>query len=147
MVTDLAPSLAPVEALVRDLARAFTNILQNALDALEEMPPSSDPAYRPCVWLRTRDLGTHVEVRIRDNGPGIAMENRDRIFTPFFTTRAAGRGTGLGLSLTYDIIVHGHGGEMALDTEVGSHCEFVIRLPRGRPPGTVDADVPCGAEP
>jgi two-component system NtrC family sensor kinase len=79
----------------------------------------------------TRSLGNRVEIRIRDNGTGIPSEVRDKIFSPFFTTKPAGEGTGLGLSMSHDIIVKQHGGSINVETERGVFTEFIITLPRG----------------
>ena len=81
------------------------------------------------VTLSTNAGDGIVDLRIRDNGPGIPLDIASRIFEPFFTTKAAGEGTGLGLSLSYDIVVQGHGGEMYVESEPGSYTEFGIRLP------------------
>ena len=78
----------------------------------------------------TRDLGDAVEIRIRDNGTGIPAEVKEKMFNPFFTTKPAGEGTGLGLSMSHDIIVKQHGGTIDVDTEPGQFTEFTIVLPR-----------------
>jgi len=78
------------------------------------------------------NLGTAVEIRIRDNGTGIPSDVREKMFVPFFTTKPTGEGTGLGLSMTYDIIVKQHGGSIDVETEPGAFTEFIITLPRGR---------------
>ncbi|MGH7494519.1 MAG: sensor histidine kinase [bacterium] len=85
--------------------------------------------FTPTLWLKTKDLGDKVEIRIRDNGFGIPAAVLDKIFNPFFTTKPTGQGTGLGLSISYDIIQK-HGGEIAVDTEEGSFTEFIIHLPK-----------------
>src|SRR5262249_44327610 len=81
----------------------------------------------------TRNLGDRVEVRIRDNGAGIPPDIQEKIFNPFFTTKPAGEGTGLGLSMSHDIVVKQHGGTIDVSTEPGSFTEFIIRLPRAMP--------------
>jgi signal transduction histidine kinase len=80
----------------------------------------------------TRDLGDTVEVRVRDNGTGIAPEVRDKLFQPFFTTKPTGEGTGLGLSIAHDIVTQQHGGTIDVESRVGEFTEFTIRLPRSR---------------
>ena len=80
--------------------------------------------------LTTRDLGEMVEVRVRDNGTGIAPEIRDKLFQPFVTTKLTGEGTGLGLSIAYDIVTQQHGGTIEVDSRVSDFTEFTIRLPR-----------------
>jgi len=76
------------------------------------------------------DLGDTVEIRVRDNGTGIASEIRDKLFQPFFTTKPTGEGTGLGLSISWDIVTQQHGGTIAVDSRLGEFTEFAIRLPR-----------------
>src|SRR5215469_10107532 len=86
--------------------------------------------FEPTLRIMTRDLGDQVEIRVRDNGTGIGDDVRERIFEPFFTTKPAGEGTGLGLSLSYDIIVNQHGGRLTVDSEINAFTEFVITMPR-----------------
>jgi signal transduction histidine kinase len=86
--------------------------------------------YEPMLAAATRNLGDSVEIRIRDNGGGIGPEVREKMFNPFFTTKPPGEGTGLGLSLSYDIIVKQHAGSIEVDTEPGEFTEFRIILPR-----------------
>jgi hypothetical protein len=82
--------------------------------------------------VTTRDLGNQVEIRVRDNGTGIAPEFREKLFQPFFTTKPTGEGTGLGLSISWDIVTQQHGGTIAVDSRVGEFTEFTVRLPRVR---------------
>jgi signal transduction histidine kinase len=84
------------------------------------------------LQVSTRDLGEAVEIRVRDNGTGIAPEIRDQLFQPFFTTKPTGEGTGLGLSISWDIITQQHGGSITVDSQLGGFTEFTIRLPRTR---------------
>ena len=86
--------------------------------------------FEPTLWIMTHDLGDHVEICVRDNGTGISDDVRARIFEPFFTTKPAGEGTGLGLSLSYDIIVNQHEGRLTVDSEINAFTEFVITIPR-----------------
>ena len=88
-------------------------------------------AYEPVLAAATRNLGDSVEIRIRDNGTGIPPEVKEKMFNPFFTTKPAGEGTGLGLSLSHDIIVKQHAGTIDVKSELGSYTEFRIVLPRG----------------
>ena len=78
----------------------------------------------------TKNLGNQVEIRIRDNGTGIPLEVKEKMFNPFFTTKPAGEGTGLGLSMSHDIVVKQHGGKIDVDTVSGVFTEFIITLPR-----------------
>ena len=87
-------------------------------------------AYVPALVVRTTDLGDRVEIRVRDNGPGILPAVVGEIWSPFFTTKPPGEGTGLGLSISHDIVVQGHQGELRVETEPGEFTEFVITLPR-----------------
>jgi len=89
------------------------------------------PDFRPTLKVATRELGDTVEVRVRDNGTGIAPEIRDKLFQPFVTTKPTGEGTGLGLSISWDIVTQQHGGTIEVDSRVGEFTEFTIRLPRG----------------
>ena len=84
--------------------------------------------YEPTVSISTKKIGNKVEIRVTDNGNGIPQKVLDKIFQPFFTTKPTGQGTGLGLSLSYDIITKGHGGELKVETKVGEGCEFVTVL-------------------
>ena len=93
---------------------------------------SAGPDFRPTLTVTTRDLGEVVEVRVRDNGTGIALEIRDKLFQPFVTTKPTGEGTGLGLSISYDIVTQQHGGTIEVDSCRGEFTEFTIRLPRSR---------------
>ena len=88
-----------------------------------------DPAYEPTLSVATRALGDRVEIRVHDNGTGIPEAVRAKIFDPFFTTKPAGEGTGLGLSLSHDIIVKQHGGSFDVETEFGAFTEFIVTLP------------------
>ena len=89
-----------------------------------------EPTTSPTLATATKNLGDRVEIRIRDNGTGIPPEVKQKMFNPFFTTKPAGEGTGLGLSLSYDIIVKQHGGSIEVDTQPGAFSEFRIVLPR-----------------
>ena len=80
--------------------------------------------------VTTRDLGNEVEIRVRDNGTGIAPEFREKLFQPFFTTKPTGEGTGLGLSISYEIVTHEHGGTITVDSRLGEFTEFTVTLPR-----------------
>ena len=90
----------------------------------------TEPGFEPTLRATTKNLGTTVEIRIRDNGTGIPAEVQEKMFNPFFTTKPAGEGTGLGLSMTHDIIVKQHGGRIDVETEPGQFTEFTIVLPR-----------------
>ena len=91
---------------------------------------NGNSSFDPVLSASTRNLGDTVEIRIRDNGTGIPDEVREKMFNPFFTTKPAGEGTGLGLSMSHDIIVKQHGGRIDVETEPGQFTEFTIVLPR-----------------
>ena len=96
--------------------------------------------YEPTLSVATKNLGNSVEITIRDNGSGIPPEVREKMFNPFFTTKPPGEGTGLGLSLSYDIIVKQHAGSIEVDTEPGEFTEFKVLLPRMAADGKAGAD-------
>jgi signal transduction histidine kinase len=107
------------------------NLISNGFYAtIKRSAEGNGGNYEPTLMAATRSLGERVEIRIRDNGIGIPPEVREKIFLPFFTTKPAGEGTGLGLSLSYDIVVKQHAGSIELDTQPGSFTEFRIVLPR-----------------
>ena len=128
---DLDSNLAPVDVVPQELTRVLLNLIGNGFYAAEKRSRESDGTYRP-AQVTTREFGESVEVRVRDNGVGIPLENRDKLFQPFFTTKPTGEGTGLGLSISYEIVTQQHGGTITVDSEVGDFTEFTVRLPRGR---------------
>jgi len=119
------------------VTRVFLNLIGNGFYAAHKR--HRDPGGRPVLTVSTRELGGAVEVRVRDNGTGIAPENRDKLFQPFFTTKPTGEGTGLGLSISYDIVTQQHGGTIEVDSEPGVFTEFTVRLPRHRHAATQGA--------
>ena len=128
--TDLAPVLPLVEAVSQDLGRVLLNLFTNAFYAVRQrQQATAEPGYAPTVSVQTRREGDEVVVRVRDNGTGIAEEVQQKIFQPFFTTKPSGEGTGLGLSLSYDIVVQGHGGTLEVESREGEYTEFAVRLP------------------
>jgi ligand-binding sensor domain-containing protein/signal transduction histidine kinase len=127
--TEFDPSIGKMSIVPQDLSRAFLNIVNNACYAANEKKKSQQNGFMPVVRVSTRNLGGRVEIHIWDNGTGIPQSVRDKIFNPFFTTKPAGVGTGLGLSLTYDTITQEHKGEIKVDTKEGEFTEFIITLP------------------
>ena len=125
------PALAPIELVPQDMTRALLNLIGNGFYAATKR--SRATGSDPVLKVATRDLGTAVEVRVRDNGTGIAPEHRAKLFQPFFTTKPTGEGTGLGLSISYDIVKQQHGGSIDVESEAGAYTEFIVRLPRNRP--------------
>jgi len=128
--TDYDQSIEELDVVFSDLSRAFINIIDNACYAshIKELKMAAN--FNPTVSVTTKNLGTTIEIRIRDNGIGIPQENQPKIFLPFFTTKPPGQGTGLGLSITHDIIVGQHRGNLEVQTEPGKFTEFVITLPK-----------------
>ena len=106
------------------------NLLGNAFDAVHEHAVNVNGQYEPMVTVSTRQVEGQLEIRVCDNGPGIPAEIKDRIFEPFFTTKPTGSGTGLGLSLSYDIVTQGYGGTLTVESTEGKGATFVITLPQ-----------------
>jgi signal transduction histidine kinase len=130
---DFDRGLAPTELSPQEMTRVFLNLFSNGFyAAIRRQRDGAGPEFRPTLTVATRDLGEAVEVRVRDNGTGIAPEIRDKLFHPFVTTKPTGEGTGLGLSIAYDIVVQQHGGTIEVDSRVEEFTEFTIRLPRTR---------------
>lgn len=128
--TDLDPSIGMMRVVPQDLSRAFLNIVNNACYAANDKRKTAVNGFTPTVKVSARNLGDRVEIRIRDNGNGIPENIRKKVFNPFFTTKPAGVGTGLGLSLSYDIVTQVHKGEIRVDTKEGEFTEFVLVIPR-----------------
>jgi signal transduction histidine kinase len=118
----------------QSIGRVFLNIIHNACDALCKKRETLGSDFIPALSIKTRDYKDVIEIRLRDNGPGISPKLRKKIFDPFFSTKPAGSGTGLGLSLSMDIIINQHNGTLTVDSDVGSYTEFVIRLPKKQEP-------------
>jgi two-component system, NtrC family, sensor kinase len=130
---DFDHSIAPVELVPQDVTRVFFNLFGNGFYAANKRGNEANHLlFKPRLRVTTRDLGTEVEIRVRDNGIGIPPELRDKLFLPFFTTKPTGEGTGLGLSISYDIVTQQHGGTITVDSRVGEFTEFTVRLPRSR---------------
>lgn len=130
-VAHLDPALVPVAVVSQDVGRVLLNLFTNAFYAVRQRQRGGAPAtYQPTVTVTSRHLpGGGAEIRVHDNGTGIPDSVREKIFQPFFTTKPTGEGTGLGLSLAYDIITKGHGGTLTVHSEAGEFTEFVITLP------------------
>jgi GAF domain-containing protein len=126
----LDPSAGEVDVLPQEITRVFLNLISNGFYATVKRKERASAAYEPILLAATRNLGDRVEIRIRDNGTGIPPEVKEKMFDPFFTTKPAGEGTGLGLSLSHDIVVKQHRGSIEVDTSPGEYTEFRIVLPR-----------------
>jgi len=127
--TSLDPTICKVNLVPQDFSRAFLNIVNNACWAANEKGKKSTQGFSPLVSIKTRKLGKTIEMRIRDNGDGIPGKNRNKLFTPFFTTKPAGTGTGLGLSIAYEIITQEHKGRIEFESQKGEFTEFIITIP------------------
>ncbi len=123
-------SIGDVNIIPQDIGRVLVNLINNAFYALSFAGKNSlEGNYQPTVSVSTKKIGTNVEIRVKDNGPGIAENVREKIFQPFFTTKPTGQGTGLGLSISYDII-KAHGGELKVESTEGQGSSFMLILPR-----------------
>jgi signal transduction histidine kinase len=127
--TNLDNSLGPVHIVPQDIGRVILNLITNAFHAVMEKLHQQDHDYEPVVTLSTHKRQDKVELSVEDNGNGIPRHLVDKIFQPFFTTKPAGQGTGLGLSLAYEIITKGHGGELKVKSEEGKGTIFIIQIP------------------
>jgi signal transduction histidine kinase len=127
--TDLDNSIDKINIVPQEMGRVILNLINNAFYAVNEKKNRNTNGYEPLVIVSTKKLGNKVEIKVKDNGDGIPQKVLDKIFQPFFTTKPTGQGTGLGLSLSYDIITKGHGGELLVETKEGVGSEFIISLP------------------
>ena len=128
MKTDYDENIGNINIIPQDIGRVILNLITNAFYAATEKKKQLSGGYEPTVSISTKKFDDKVEVRVQDNGNGIPQKVLDKIFQPFFTTKPTGQGTGLGLSLSYDI-VKAHGGELKVDTKEGGGSEFIIQLP------------------
>ena len=112
----------------QDIGRVLLNLFTNAFYSVTEKKKLQPDNYNPTISVSTKKLTNKIELIVRDNGTGIPRKLIDKVFQPFFTTKPAGQGTGLGLSLSYDIIKT-HGGELRVETKEGEFAEFIIYLP------------------
>jgi two-component system NtrC family sensor kinase len=124
------PAVGMVDVYPQEITRALLNLISNGFYATTKRKAEAGDGFEPMLSATTRSLGDKVEIRIRDNGIGIPEEVKEKIFNPFFTTKPSGEGTGLGLSMSHDIIVKQHGGSIDLETKSGLFTEFKIVLPR-----------------
>jgi signal transduction histidine kinase len=124
------PSAGQADVFPQEITRVLLNLISNGFYAATKCEAKAGNGYEPTLSAATKDLGDRVEIRIRDNGTGIPPEVRAKMINPFFTTKPAGEGTGLGLSLSHDIIVKQHAGSIEVDTQPGEYTEFRVILPR-----------------
>lgn len=130
---DFDPAAGVAEIYPQEITRVFLNLVSNGFYAATKRAMEVGNSFEPRLTAVTRNLGDRVEIRIRDNGVGISSDIKEKIFNPFFTTKPAGEGTGLGLSMSHDIVVKQHGGTIDVTTEPGAFTEFIITLPRTAP--------------
>ncbi len=127
---DYDDTIPTLNVVANDLSRVILNIANNGAFSADQKAKQKIPGFRPTLRVSTRNDGNWVEIRIRDNGKGIPEDIRQKVFEPFFTTKPAGSGTGLGLSMSYEIVVQQHGGQIRVESEPGEYAEFIIRIPR-----------------
>ncbi|MCW3093285.1 MAG: histidine kinase [Ferruginibacter sp.] len=129
MKTDYDESVGTIQVIPQDIGRVILNLITNAFYAVAEKKKMLGDGYDPTVCVSTKKLAEKVMIAVKDNGNGIPQKVLDKIFQPFFTTKPTGQGTGLGLSMSYDIVNKVHGGEIIVDTEEGECTTFTIYLP------------------
>jgi two-component system NtrC family sensor kinase len=128
MQTDFDPTIGKINIVPQDIGRVMLNLYNNAFYAVSEKAKRQTPDYAPTVSVSTKKIGDKIEIIVKDNGIGIPQKVIDKIFQPFFTTKPTGQGTGLGLSMSYDII-KAHRGELKVESKEGEGAEFVIQIP------------------
>ncbi len=128
MVTDFDESVGKINIIPQDIGRVLLNLYNNAFYAVNQQKSRNLISYEPTVSVSTKKSENSVFITVSDNGNGIPQKIVDKIFQPFFTTKPTGQGTGLGLSLSYDI-VKAHGGELKVESKEGEGTEFIIKLP------------------
>ncbi len=126
--TDFDNSIGKINIVPQDIGRVLLNLYNNAFYAVNEKKKTANENYQPLISVQTKNLNDKIEIRVEDNGNGIPQNIVDKVFQPFFTTKPTGQGTGLGLSLSYDII-KAHGGEIKVETKEGEGSIFIIQLP------------------
>jgi signal transduction histidine kinase len=128
LTINFGADLPLVEAVGTDVGRVLLNLFSNAFYAVQQRQQTGEAGYKPTVSVGTKQVGQRVEIRVADNGPGMPAEVQAKIFQPFFTTKPTGEGTGLGLSLSHDIIAQGHGGILSVESQVGQGTTFFVSL-------------------
>lgn len=129
LILNLDNSIGPMLVSVSDLGRVFLNLFNNAFYATYQRQLMEESNYQPELTIATKKINSHFEIRIKDNGTGIPEDIQSKIFQPFFTTKPTGDNTGLGLSLSYDIITKGHGGSIRFESVLNQGTEFIIEIP------------------
>jgi len=128
METHFDETIGNINIIPQDIGRVILNLITNAFYALSARASATADGYEPTVSVSTKKMGDKILISVKDNGNGIPQKVLDKIFQPFFTTKPTGQGTGLGLSLSYDI-VKAHGGELKVETKEGEYAAFIIYLP------------------
>jgi signal transduction histidine kinase len=123
-------TIEKINVVPQDISRVFLNIINNACYAANDKKKRLGNGFSPLLKISTKNLGDKVEVHIKDNGMGIPDKIKSELFNPFFTTKPTGEGTGLGLSLSYDIVVKQHNGEIKVESKEGEGAEFIIIIPK-----------------
>jgi len=129
MVTNFDDKLPRINIVQQDIGRVLINLFSNAFYAVNQKAKTAGPDYKPTVEVSTVQQNGSVLITVKDNGAGIPENIREKIMQPFFTTKPTGEGTGLGLSLSYDMVVKGHGGSIIVETNEGEGSEFIVSLP------------------
>jgi signal transduction histidine kinase len=127
--TDYDENIGLIKIISQDIGRVILNLITNAFYAVMEKKKLQPEGYEPTVTVSTKKIDNKIIVTVNDNGTGIPQKALDKIFQPFFTTKPTGQGTGLGLSLSYDIVTKGHGGEIKVETKAGESTGFSVILP------------------
>ncbi|HOZ69503.1 MAG TPA: ATP-binding protein [Chitinophagaceae bacterium] len=127
--THFEEGLPHIQVAPQDIGRVLLNLITNSFYSVALKRKEADDGYEPMIEVSTKNLGNAIEISVRDNGNGVPQKVLDKIFQPFFTTKPTGEGTGLGLSMSYEIITKGHGGQLVVDTKEGAYAEFRITLP------------------
>jgi signal transduction histidine kinase len=130
--TEFDNSIEPINVVPQEIGRVLLNLINNAFYAVSEKEKQVNGNYEPTVLISTQKTDDKIEIRVKDNGNGIPNKVLDKIFQPFFTTKPAGQGTGLGLSLSYDIVTKTHGGEFKVETKEGEGTVFIVSLPANK---------------
>jgi len=129
MKTDFDESIGNINIIPQDIGRVILNLITNAFYAVTEKKQQMPAGYEPTVSVSTHRLNGKVEIKVADNGNGIPQKVLDKIYQPFFTTKPSGQGTGLGLSMSYEIVTKGHSGELRVETKEGEGSAFTVLLP------------------
>jgi signal transduction histidine kinase len=127
--TRFDPAVEKISIVPQDIGRVLLNLFNNAFYALQMKKQQLNGSFVPVIVVSTQKEGNQVHITVKDNGTGMSQKVAEKIFQPFFTTKPSGEGTGLGLSLSYDIITKGHGGSLSVQSVEGKGSEFVVQLP------------------